>query len=84
MHKKIENKFASQQMKVCFSKNETIHHALFVCHALSEGTISLKCFCSFDKIPNTYTAILNSNLCWDIDHKIFKASVDILKKRNIF
>ena len=31
----------------------------------------------------TYTAILDSNLPWEIDCKIFKAAIDILKKRNI-
>ena len=53
------------------------------CQAPSEETIALKHFCSLSKIPNTYTAILDSNLPWEIDRKIFKAAIDILKKRNI-
>ena len=69
--------------KVCFSADETIQHLLFDCQAQSEETIALKRFCSLAKIPNTYTAIMDSNLSWDIDCKIIKASIDILKKRNI-
>ena len=48
--------------RVRFSTDETIQHVLFDCQVLSEETISLKCFCSLAKIPNTYTAILTSNL----------------------
>jgi len=64
--------------RVCFSADETIQHILFDCQAQSEETIALKRFCSLAKIPNTYTAILDSNLPWEIDRKIFKAAIDIL------
>ena len=69
---------------VCFSTDETIQNVLFNCQALSEETISLKRFCFLAKIPNTYTAILNSNLPWHINCKIFKASVNILKRDKLF
>ena len=69
--------------QIWFSTDETNQHVFFDCQAQSEETISLKCFCSLARIPNIYTAILNSNLSWDIDCKIFKAYINILKKRNI-
>ena len=62
---------------------ETIQHILFDCQAQSEETVAFKRFCSLAKIPNTYTAILDSNLTWEIDRKIFKAAINTLKKRNI-
>ena len=70
--------------RICFSAEETIQYILFDCQAQSEETVALKRFCSLAKIQNTYTAILDSNLPWDIDRKIFKAAIDTLKKRNIF
>ena len=69
--------------RICFSAEETIQHMLFDCQAQSEETVALKRLCSLAKIPNTYTAILDANLPWEIDRKIFKAAIDTLKKRNI-
>ena len=66
--------------RVCFSTDETIQHVLFDCQPLSVETISLKRLCYIANIPNTYTVILISNLPWHLDRKIFKASIDILKK----
>jgi hypothetical protein len=59
--------------------------SIFILHTqqLSVETISLKRLFFTANIPNTYIAILNSNLPWHVDENIFKASIDILKKRLI-
>ena len=69
--------------QVCFSTDETIQHVLFDCQPLSVETISLKRLCYMANIPNTCTAILNSKLPWYTDRKTFKASIDIIKKKQI-